>query len=68
MEPVITVASKPQNIDPYESLTLDQARERIRMLLSNEESNAWDIGDLLNAIERGGGWRALPASEKPKHG
>jgi hypothetical protein len=54
MEPVITVASQPQNSDPYESLTLDQARERIRMLLSNEESNAWDIGDLLNAIERRG--------------
>jgi hypothetical protein len=54
MEQVTTVALTQQNPDPYPSLTLEHARERIRRLLSNEESNAWDIGDLLNAIEKRG--------------
>jgi hypothetical protein len=54
MEPVTNVPLTLQNIDPYPSLTLEEARERIRTLLSNEESNAWDLGDLLNAIEKRG--------------
>ncbi len=54
MEQVTTVPLTQQNSDRYLSLTLDQARERIRMLLSNEECNAWDIGDLLNEIEKQG--------------
>lgn len=54
MERVITVPLAQQNVDLYPGLTLDEARKRMRDLLSNEESNAWDIGDLLNAIERRG--------------
>ena len=40
------------------TLTLDQAKEKLRRLLSEGESNAWEIGDLLNAIEN----RALARS------
>ncbi len=54
MEQVTTVALTQQNTDPNASLTLEQARERIRTLLSHGESNAWDIGDLLNTIEKRG--------------
>jgi hypothetical protein len=54
MEQVTTVALTQQSIDPNESLTLAQARERMRTLLSHCESNAWDIGDLLNTVEKRG--------------
>ena len=54
MEQEATVALTQQNTDPNQSLTLEQARDRIRTLLSNCESNAWDIGDLLNAVEKRG--------------
>ncbi len=54
MEQVTTVPLMQQDTDRYPSLTLEEARERIRRLLSNEESNAWDIGDLLNTIEKRG--------------
>ncbi len=50
----VTVALTQQNTDPNPSLTLEQARQRIRTLLSHGESNAWDIGDLLNTIEKRG--------------
>ena len=59
MEQVTTVPLTQQNIDLYPGLTLDGARDRMRDLLSNEERNAWDIGDLLNAIEK----RGLPRSK-----
>lgn len=59
MEQVTTVPLTQQNSDPYPGLTLDQAREKLRTLLSNEEANAWDIGDLLNAVEK----RGLPRSK-----
>src|SRR5260370_10982289 len=54
MEKETTVALTQQNTDPNPSLTLEQAEERIRTLLSQGESNAWDIGDLLNSVERDG--------------
>ena len=54
MVQIADVALPQQNTDPYLSLTLEQARERIRTLLSDGESNAWDIGDLLNAVEKRG--------------
>jgi len=54
MERVITVPLAQQNVDLYPGLTLDEARKKMRDLLSNEERNAWDIGDLLNTIEKRG--------------
>src|SRR5262244_3563122 len=32
-------------------LTLELAKERLRILLRQREENAWEIGDLLNAVE-----------------
>src|SRR5216683_3857365 len=54
MEQVNAVPFTEQNTDPYPSLTLAQAGKRIRELLLNAEFNAWDIGDLLNTIEKRG--------------
>ncbi len=54
MEQVTTISLAQQNIDPNDPLTLEQAKERIRALLANIESNAWDLGDVLNKIERRG--------------
>ncbi len=34
--------------------TLEQARERMIRLLSEAESNSWEIGDLLNQVENQG--------------
>src|SRR5262249_5917545 len=54
MEPVtINPLSQKENI-PNESLTLEQAEEKMNDLLLRRESNAWEIGDLLNTIERRG--------------
>ena len=36
------------------TLTLEHARERLRFLLAGGERNAWEIGDLLNKIEKSG--------------
>ncbi len=54
MEQVNAVPFTEQNTDPYPSLTLAQAGKRIRELLLNAEFNAWDIGDLLNTVEKRG--------------
>jgi hypothetical protein len=54
MEQVTTISLAQQNLDPNDPLTLEQAKERIRALLANIESNAWDLGDVLNKIERRG--------------
>ncbi len=54
MEQVTTISLAQQNVDPNDPLTLDQAKERIRALLANIESNAWDLGDVLNKIEKRG--------------
>jgi hypothetical protein len=40
--------------DPDASLTLESARERLRLLLPGGERNAWEIGHLLNTIEKSG--------------
>ena len=54
MEQVNTISLAQQNVDPNDPLTLEQAKERIRALLTNIESNGWDLGDVLNKIERRG--------------
>jgi hypothetical protein len=54
MEQVTNISLAQQNVDPNDPLTLEQAKERIRALLANIESNAWDLGDVLNKIERRG--------------
>ncbi len=54
MEQVNTISLAQQDVDPNDPLTLEQAKERIRALLTNIESNAWDLGDVLNKIERRG--------------
>ncbi len=51
MEPGTTKPLDELNSDPDLSLTLDQAREKLRALLLDAESNAWEIGHLLNTIE-----------------
>ena len=43
-----------QTRDPDTTLTLDYARERLRFLLADAQRNAWEIGDLLNRIEKSG--------------
>jgi hypothetical protein len=37
-----------------QSLTLEQAKEKLERLLAEAESNAWEIGDLLNTVEKQG--------------
>jgi len=53
MEQVSTV-QPVQEVGPKPPFTLKQAREELRSLLRAGEENAWDIGDLLNRIERSG--------------
>ena len=50
MEPETSIPPE-LNSDPDASLTLDQAREKLRALLLDAERNAWEIGHLLNTIE-----------------
>jgi hypothetical protein len=54
MEQVTNISLAQQNVDPNDPLTLEQAKERIRALLTNIESNAWDLGDVLNKVEKRG--------------
>ena len=54
MEQVTTISLAQQNVDPNDPLTLEQAKERIRALLTNIQSNAWDLGDVLNKMEKRG--------------
>jgi len=54
MEQVTTISSAQQNIDPNDPLTLEQAKARVLELLKNIESNAWDLGDVLNKVEKRG--------------
>jgi hypothetical protein len=54
MEQVNTISVAQQDVDPNDPLTLEQAKERIRALLTNIESNGWDIGDVLNKMENRG--------------
>src|SRR5216683_4937716 len=58
MEAVSVVAPVQQVVDPNDPLTLDEAEKRLTTLLSQAESNAWDVGDLLNKVERRGLARA----------
>ena len=43
-----------ENQYPEMTLTLEHARERLRFLLAGGERNAWEIGNLLNRIEKSG--------------
>jgi hypothetical protein len=54
MEQVASIPLNQQDGSTNPSLTLEQARERMVGLLSEGESNAWEIGDLLNAVEKQG--------------
>jgi hypothetical protein len=47
-----------QVIDRNDPLTLEEAEQRLNALLSQAELNAWDVGDLLNKVERRGLARA----------
>lgn len=58
MEAVSVVAPVQQVVDPNDPLTLEDAEKRLSALLSQAELNAWDLGDLLNKIERRGLARA----------
>src|SRR6202158_3755894 len=58
MEAVSVVAPVQQVIDPNDPLTLEEAEQRLNALLSKAELNAWDVGDLLNKVERRGLARA----------
>ncbi len=58
MEAVSVVAPVQQVIDENDPLTLEKAEQRLSTLLSQAELNAWDIGDLLNKVERRGLARA----------
>ena len=49
----VSVVSLPQT-PPQSPLTLEQAKEELCSLLRESEANAWEIGDLLNRIERSG--------------
>jgi hypothetical protein len=51
MEQVTTIPLSQQDVSTNPSLSLEQARETMVGLLSEAESNAWEIGDLLNTIE-----------------
>ena len=46
--------SNQQQITENPPLTLKEAEERLRALLAEYEANAWEIGDLLNRVEREG--------------
>ena len=48
------IAGVEQTHDAGTTLTLEYARERLRVLLAGGERNAWEIGDLLNRIEKSG--------------
>src|SRR5712692_7728040 len=54
MEPVNIISMSQQDVSTIPSPTLEQARERMIRLLSEAESNAWEIGDLLNKLENQG--------------
>jgi len=54
MEQVISIPLSQQEVSTNPSLTLEQAREKMVGLLSEGESNAWEIGDLLNTVEKQG--------------
>jgi hypothetical protein len=58
MEAVSVVAPMQQVVDPNDPLTLEEAEQRLNALLSQAELNAWDVGDLLNKVERRGLARA----------
>ena len=46
-----------------QSLTLEQAKEKLERLLAEAESNAWEIGDLLNTVEKQGLAKTSSAGE-----
>ena len=54
MEQVNVIAMTQQDAATQPPLTLKKARERMIQLLSEAESNAWEIGDLLNQVEKQG--------------
>jgi len=54
MEQVTSIPLSQQEVSTNPSLTLEQAREKMVGLLSEGESNAWEIGDLLNTVEKQG--------------
>jgi hypothetical protein len=54
MDQVATLQEVQSNTNPNATINLEEAREKIRTLLAKSESNAWEIGDLLNWIERRG--------------
>ena len=54
MEQVNVISMTQQDVATPPPLTLKKARERMIQLLSEAESNAWEIGDLLNQVEKQG--------------
>lgn len=58
MEAVNIEAPVQQISDPNDPLTLEEPEQRLNALLLQAELNAWDLGDLLNKIERRGLARA----------
>jgi len=54
MEQVNVIPMTQQDVATQPPLTLKKARERMIQLLSEAESNAWEIGDLLNQVEKQG--------------
>src|SRR5258708_37016109 len=54
MEQVPSIPLSQQEVSTNPSLTLEQARDKMVGLLSEGESNAWEIGDLLNTVEKQG--------------
>jgi len=54
MEQVNVIPMTQQEVATQPPLTLEKARERMIHLLSEAETNAWEIGDLLNQVEKQG--------------
>lgn len=54
MEQVTASPVVQHEASPETSFTLEQAKEELRALIRNAEANAWEIGDLLNRVERSG--------------
>jgi hypothetical protein len=54
MEQVTAIPLVQHEAGPKTSFTLQQAKEDLRSLIRDEEANAWEIGNLLNRIEKSG--------------
>jgi hypothetical protein len=54
MDRAASVPVTQSEANPNATITLDQAREKLRALLLDSETNGWEIGDLLNWIEKRG--------------